>query len=67
MIEDLDIQEKNKINKINNNNNLNNVCHLPNYYLDNDRYCDGCFYFNVCNCKIKKINIRNILNKKNNM
>ncbi len=32
-----------------------NACIRPDIYLDNGRYCDGCFYWKDCECKIKRV------------
>jgi hypothetical protein len=32
-----------------------NACIRPDIFLDNGRYCDGCPYWDGCECKIKRL------------
>lgn len=32
-----------------------NTCLRPDIYLDNDRHCDGCQYYDHCECSLRKL------------
>lgn len=32
------------------------ICYRPDIYFDNKKYCNGCTYYNLCGCKLKKLN-----------
>jgi serine/threonine-protein kinase RIO1 len=40
-------------------------CHRPDIYLNNDHYCNGCYIYELCACKLKRWSNKEINVKRN--